>query len=124
MAILVSVNSLLYLSLALCFTNHPIHLEDAVYFFLTSLLYSYSYFHIFNMANTARRIQILILQYQRECGLVIEEKPYNGKFMIEQRLERLLATDVIEERENQLYIRQGLMLCAAKILSRMRALFY
>lgn len=64
--------------------------------------FAYTYFHLFNMSETARRIRILSRGVQRgELGREEMAGEYTGEGMVRIRLERLAALREIEFREGR-----------------------
>lgn len=106
------------------FAEHSLPLVDRLiqtgFSFTIFLALAYSYFHVFNMSHTARRIQILIQSIQATT------KPltYSPEEILERRMERLLAMGAIEEKQNRFYAKKGLLLCVSKVFHRMYFWFY
>jgi hypothetical protein len=71
---------------------------------------AYSYFHLFNMSETARRIRIL-RELHAAGSLTAEEisRLYSGADVLETRFDRLLAT-------GQLQVRAGRFVAAGRLL--------
>jgi hypothetical protein len=90
--------------------------------FFSSLLYGYSYFHIFNMSNTARRIHILILKYRNPKATLSEQ--YKTDTLIGLRIERLRSIGILYGTEEKLCIRGGVPLAIAYGMRYFRKLFY
>lgn len=85
---------------------------------LTYIFLSYSYFNFLNLGETGRRIRLLRELKDAGSGLTYEEiiKCYNREEIILRRLNRLLKTRQIVERNNRLYIGNPIMLIAAQVL--------
>lgn len=88
------------------------------YFFFTSLCFGYAYFHLFNMAFTARRIELLIRKLEgRESG-------YEPRQMVQQRITRLRQLGTLTEQGGRLKLKPGPLLLAALGIGQLRRLFY
>lgn len=98
---------------------------------LSAFLYSlivynalgYSYFHLFNMSDTARRIRILIDVYTR--GGIREDEAaalYDTSRMIDLRIERLLAAGQIRETGGRYVLSGSILYTAARVLHLWSAL--
>lgn len=89
--------------------------SHSFYLFVTTLGFTYTYFHFFNMSESARRVQLLMRFYQH-VDLPAERlfESYSPKQMVENRLERLLKMNVLFEREGKYFVRSGGMLLAAQ----------
>lgn len=82
-----------------------------------SLLYwfsAYTYFHLFNMSETARRIRLILMVGGKKSNQ--EPKPiFNAQEMIEVRLRRLASLNQIANK-NGAYVRTGYTLYFAATL--------
>jgi uncharacterized membrane protein len=80
---------------------------------------AYSYFHLFNMSETARRIRIL-RELHAAGSLTAEEisRLYSGASVLEARFDRLLATGQLEARADR-FVRAGRVLYMAACLVRL-----
>jgi len=67
---------------------------------LLALTLNHVYFHFFNMSETARRIKILIELEQRPGRRLKGPDSYDGKLMIQKRIERLRYLGIIEAEGN------------------------
>jgi hypothetical protein len=79
---------------------------------------AYSYFHVFNMSETARRIRIL--RELHAAGSLTEKeilRLYSGASVLEARFDRLLATGQLEARSDR-FVRAGRLLCLVAGLVR------
>jgi hypothetical protein len=76
---------------------------------------AYSYFHLVNMCQTARRIHILC-QIFESGPLTVEDvrARYTEDQVIAHRLRRLVASGQIREKNGRLCIRSGVLLAAAR----------
>lgn len=89
-----------------------------IYFFLIALCFGYSYFHLFNMALTARRIELLIRKLEgREAG-------YEPRQIVQQRIARLRQLGTLEEANGRLKLKNGPLWLAAWGIGQLRRLFY
>ncbi|HSL47958.1 MAG TPA: hypothetical protein VK878_02740 [Candidatus Deferrimicrobiaceae bacterium] len=82
----------------------------AMYVAVVYACIAYSYFHLFNMSETARRIRIL-RELHGAGSLTAEEisRLYSGADVLETRFDRLLAT-------GQLQVRAGRFVAAGRLL--------
>jgi hypothetical protein len=93
-------------------------LWPGLYFFLAALCFGYAYFHLFNMAFTARRIELLIRKLEgRESG-------YEPRQMVQQRIARLRHIGTLVEENGRLRLKPGPLLLAALGIGQLRRLFY
>lgn len=99
-------------------------LRFKAYLFLIYGLSAYSYFHIFNMSRTARRIEILG-KIGRE-GIEKQEliKSLNTQDMLSGRLSRLVALNQLEERQGRYILKGRMLLLPAKIAFALRRLLF
>lgn len=79
---------------------------------------AYSYFHLFNMSETARRIRIL-RELHAAGSLTAQEisRLYSGASVLEARFDRLLATGQLELRADR-FVGAGRLLYTAACLVR------
>ena len=119
---LVALVSLLFAILAVYLNDGGVvdRFVSAFYVFVTSLLYTYTYFHIFNMSHTARRIHILIMQLQGRLG----SEAYSPQTMLGLRLARLKKMGCIHEQDGKLYAPLGAVVIVAVILQKLRRVFF
>jgi hypothetical protein len=91
---------------------------DVTYGALVYGCLAYSYFHVFNMSETARRIRILSELYLAGplTGREIS-RLYRGEGLLEARLDRLVATRLLGLRDGR-YVRVSRLLYAAAWLIR------
>lgn len=89
---------------------------------LLSLLFGYTYFHWFNMSETARRISILVRYV--ESGKGPEPSNYSIESIFSQRIQRLKDVGTIYERDGKLHLKHGPLLYATKLILFWRRLFY
>ncbi|MEI8175836.1 MAG: hypothetical protein WCG78_03105 [Candidatus Omnitrophota bacterium] len=87
------------------------------------MLIAYSYFHIFNMSETARRVRILYeISSRGTAGVEELRAAYGGARIIEVRLERLQETGQIAQAGGRYTIRNPLLYTAARIIDAWRVL--
>lgn len=88
-----------------------------IYFLITYNAIAYSFFHIFNMSDTARRIKIL--NEIKTCGKVkVSElsSSYNAREMLSNRIARLLDSRQIGKSGDGYVLNSNLLYYAAKQL--------
>jgi len=93
---------------------------------LTLIIFSYCYFHIFNMALTARRINFLCLIYATK-NISYDEltKIYSPESMINIRINRLLSNKwIYKDSCNILHIKSSTALLIANTLNYLRLKFF
>lgn len=86
-------------------------LWSGIYLFLVYILFAYVYFHIFNMSETARRIQILVENYK--TGILEKEelvKKYTCQDMVSARLERLVSLGILRLTKNRYFLENKALL--------------
>ena len=84
---------------------------------------SYSYFHIFNMSETARRIRILNeIDKAKQLKASDVAFIYNADDMLKVRLERLMAMHQIKKIGDRYLLDQNLLYIVAKIVADCRNL--
>ncbi|KAF0144469.1 MAG: Uncharacterized protein FD156_1773 [Nitrospirae bacterium] len=91
---------------------------------LTYLALSYCYAHFINLGEGARRIRIIRELYKSETGLTMGEllKIYNGRQMVENRINRLMSGGQIILRDNRYFIGKPHMLLISRIILLMKML--
>jgi hypothetical protein len=90
----------------------------ATYVVVVYVCIAYSYFHLFNMSETARRIRIL-RELHAAGSLTAEEisRRYSGASVLETRFDRLLATGQLRMRAGR-FVGAGRLLYMAACLVR------
>lgn len=88
----------------------------ALYAALLFTLLAYSYFHLFNMSETARRIRMLIELRDGEMTLEELKSVYNSRVMLEARLERLVAMGQVRIEGDKVVLASGKLLVAARAM--------
>jgi len=85
-----------------------------VYGFIVYNLLGYSYFHVFNISETARRIKILT-EIKKNGALSQEEltKYYESDFMVKIRLQRLTELNQIKKIGEKYFIKGRILLFGA-----------
>lgn len=78
---------------------------ESIYFLLLLSSLQYSYFHFFNMSQTARRINMLIRIIENKENFFKDE--YNSKKIVENRIERLIALNQIEYKNSFLCLKSN-----------------
>lgn len=99
--------------------TEPVELGWAViYSLIVYNALAYSYFHVFNMSETARRIRILYEIYISKQLKVSDMAPlYNANDMLNSRLERLLLTRQIKLSHDNYLLDHRLLYYAARIVA-------
>ena len=92
-------------------------IPGAIYAFAVYTLAGYTYFHAFNMSETARRIRILHMLHDRD-GIPIAELDalYNPGDILSVRVERLIALGQIREAGGRYHLKGRTLLYAAMII--------
>ena len=105
---------------ALAVTSPPDAWATGVLWALTYWSLTYAYvFGFYNLGESARRIRLLIeLRGAGKAGLTLGQLlvAYNASMILDARLQRLLASGQIVEREGRYYIGSRVMVRAAKAL--------
>lgn len=89
------------------------------------LVYCY-FFGFFNLGESARRVRLLIELYLAgERGMTLEEilSAYNARMIVAARLDRLLSSGQIIEKDGRYFVGKPIMLYLAKALVLMKVLF-
>mgnify|MGYP001766924597 CR=1 FL=1 len=95
----------------------------AVYCGLAYVCIAYSYFHLFNMSETARRIRLLReILIQGPLGMEQLLSLYRGEEVMSRRIERLLETSQLIEQNGRYRVRGRLLLRAARVVFAWRRL--
>ena len=78
----------------------------------------YSYFHIFNMSKTARRIRILHeIKAAEHLKMTEVEAIYNAKDMFDVRIERLISMRQLRKYEGKYFIDGKMLYYAAEVVN-------
>lgn len=86
---------------------------------------AYCYFHLINMAHTARRIQILLQNSaSAHSDLAAKDTNYRVEEMVSHRLQRMLDLGVIEVRNDRYSAKPGPLLFAAICFAKWRSLLF
>jgi len=88
---------------------------------MLSLLLGYSYFHFFNMSETARRIRILV---EYVAKIPPAQNTYDAEKIYGNRMARLREHGMLVESNGKLFVKHGPMLWASYIIMGWRKLFY
>lgn len=92
-------------------------LSRLLFFGLLALLTGHVYFHIFNMSETARRIQILIRIKKRQGAAGSSGmESYSSEEILKVRLGRLVELRQVKVREGKYHWRASILLVASVIL--------
>ena len=84
------------------------------YLLITFNAFAYTYFHVFNLSDTARRIKILILVKTREITTIEHARSvYSPQIMVENRLNRLIDMKQITADDEGNYRLSGKFLVTA-----------
>lgn len=110
-----------YLAVARIFSDF---LSIAVANTITFTSLAYSYFHFVNLGVTARRIRLLIELMDLNDGLTLDEilLRYNAKEMVKNRLDRLLRSGQVIEKDSRYFIGKPVMLLMSNIIVLMKIL--
>lgn len=97
----------------------PVELTWAViYSLIVYNALAYSYFHVFNMSETARRIRILYEIYTSKQLRMSDMAPlYNANDMLNSRLERLLSTRQIKLSHDRYLLDRRFLYYAARVVA-------
>lgn len=94
-----------------------------IYGFIVYNSLGYSYFHFFNMSETARRVRILIeVRLKKSVSSEAITKNYNCDLMISNRLKRLVELGQIKLHNNKYVLCGRLLLAGAVLIFSMRKL--
>lgn len=89
-----------------------------IYSLIVSLLLSYSYFHVFNMSETARRIRILYEIHVRGRLKAAElDRLYGAGEMLENRIERLVSMGQIRKDGDSYVLTSKILYFAALLIA-------
>lgn len=98
---------------------------STIYIYIIYCLFSYVYFHIFNMSETARRIRILLEIYK--TGTVEKElltRNYSSEDMLINRLKRLTSLRQLCLRGDKYVIKNKLLLFPARVVFALRKVLF
>lgn len=95
---------------------------DAFHTAILSLLFGYTYFHWFNMSETARRISILVRYV--DSGELKAGPSYDVTQIFSQRIERLREVGTLYQKGDGLFVKKGPLLIATRLILFWRSLFY
>lgn len=88
---------------------------------LLSIMFGMSYFHFFNMSETARRIRILV---EYVAGIPSSASGYDKDKIFGNRITRMHETGLIAEENGTLKAKNGPVLWAAYIILAWRKMFF
>jgi len=100
-------------------------LWSGLYLFLIYSLFSYVYFHFFNMSETARRVRILV-EIRKKGTFKKDEilQNYPCCDIVSNRLNRLVALGELRLSEDRYLIGRGMFIFPAKALFYFRKVLY
>lgn len=92
---------------------------SAFYALLTYALLAYSYFHLFNMGETARRVRILI-ELREHGNISVEELKlfYDAGAILDRRIERLAALGQVRLEDGRIVLSSRRLYLAAAVMNR------
>lgn len=102
-------------------------LQECVYLAIVSLGFSYSYFHLFNMSETARRIRMLRWIYLNGGAVAIKsiEAEYSVEHIVKIRIQRLMDTGVLTRtKDGSIKISRGTLYYATQVIRFWRWMFF
>jgi di/tricarboxylate transporter len=114
---------LVFLGKALQDSNFGTVLSAFFYCMIVYLCLVYTYFHFFNMSETARRIRILIHLLRQNLSSEQLNKLYGPKQMIQVRLSRLCEMGWLKLTPDGLVINNKLALKVAQLFNLLHSLF-
>ena len=98
-------------------------LVSLIYGFIVYNSLGYSYFHFFNMSETARRIRILMeIRREKSVSSKAVMENYNCDLVISNRLKRLVELRQIKLQDNKYVLCGKLLLACAVLIFLMRKL--
>lgn len=113
--LLIFIN-ILYFLISIFYLDFKISLSFLLYFFLLINLFFYSYFHLYNMTETARRIKILIMIKANKASTLEDFlMNYDVKAQIESRLNRLVRLHQLSSKNDFYYLKSKVLLYVATI---------
>lgn len=95
------------------------------YLFFVYTIFTYVYFHIFNLSETARRIKML-MECEKSSGLTKEQllDKYSYGDMISNRLKRLLALGILKTSDGKYITAAKTLLYIAKLAFSFRKVIF
>jgi len=95
-----------------------------IFFFLILNCFIYSYFHFYNMSETARRIKIL-LKIRNGNSLTLKDlrKDYDYINQIKIRLNRLILNGQIKKKNDNYVLNSNFLYLVAKLFNFLRKFF-
>lgn len=119
-AIVILAETVFAVLLAWSLTRSEIEVGHAA---VVSLLFGYTYFHWFNMSETARRIRMLVRYVA--FGITSEEtEAYSADTILNNRLTRLVETGTLHLEGNKYILQRGPLLYATRLILFWRSLFF
>ena len=101
--------------------------EECVYLGTVSLGFCYSFFHLFNMSETARRIRMLRRIYLSGGSVAIKslEQEYSVEHIVKIRIQRLMDTGILtKSSDGSIQVSKGALYYATQIIRFWRWLFF
>ena len=98
-----------------------------VYLAIVSLGFCYSYFHLFNMSETARRIRMLRRIYLNGGSVAVKslESEYSIEHIVKIRIQRLMDTGVLtRSQDGSIRVAKGALYYATQLIRFWRWLFF
>lgn len=102
-------------------------IQECVYLAIVSLGFSYSYFHLFNMTETARRIRMLRRIYLNGGAVSVKaiEAEYSVEHIVKIRIQRLMDTGVLTRaKDGSIKISKGALYYATQLIRFWRWMFF
>lgn len=97
-----------------------VDIDTILFYEFNNILFIYSYFHILNMSETARRIEMLISIKNNNFNV----KKYNSNLMIKNRIERLKKFSWIVQNRNNFQINCKYPLYVAYLFKFLRKILF
>ncbi len=100
---------------------------EILYLGFVSLCFSYSYFHLFNMSETARRIRMLRRIYLKGGAVNAKslENEYSAEHIVKVRIQRLMDTGVLtHSADGSIKISRGALYYATQLIRFWRWMFF
>lgn len=101
--------------------------QECAYLGFVSLGFSYSFFHLFNMSETARRIRMLRRMHLNGGSVLIKslEQEYSVEHIVKIRIQRLMDTGVLTKGpDGSIQVARGALYYATQLIRFWRRLFF
>lgn len=99
-------------------------LQSLLFSLVVTLALAQVYFHVFNMSESARRIQILLQIRAGKDPLQEKKQNYSPEDLVRIRLDRMFQMGTIEEKNGNLFPRRGLLFYAALFIKQYERLLF